>query len=424
MAYVQINASAPDLTLYGGVVCKWDEFQISRSSPDAPLHCLTRGESIGLTLTAEASIISAIAVLIVLSLIIRNYVHHLRLYPRGKWRLIQEPMDLYMLSLFASDLIQAMGTVLDVKWAHAGKLENGSFCTAQGVVQQLGETSVAMATFAIAIHSFSAVWWSKGVHSMKVAWAVVGLLWLYVVLFVGLGEGLHRSGAYVTPIGTKNTSYETPTPYWCWVGSSYGKERIWGEYFWLWLTLATSIIVYIPLYFWKRGNLDIDGSRWFSVKFHRTDGARHDPDIGKRRSFDMLAYPLVYCVIVLPLSIVRWYTFDGKAVPSVGTFFVIFVYGLSGFFNVLLFLTTRPHLLLFTPRAARVVEGLPPSSTFDLPAETFGLPAEAREEEEEHAPVTPALRMGCLPDEEDSGWTPSIEMGADGGSFTSRESHH
>lgn len=67
------------------------------------------------------------------------------------------------LSLFIADLIQAVGTVLDIKWINEGKVHIGSFCTAQGmphvhasadwhsswrlgVIQQLGETPVAMNT--------------------------------------------------------------------------------------------------------------------------------------------------------------------------------------------------------------------------------------------------------------------------------------
>ena len=68
------------------------------------------------------------------------------------------------ISLFAFDLIMALGKVLYVKWIHEGKVYTGSFCTAQGksqyssiwfgprtiifvgIVQQLGDTGSALAT--------------------------------------------------------------------------------------------------------------------------------------------------------------------------------------------------------------------------------------------------------------------------------------
>jgi hypothetical protein len=53
--------------------------------------------------------------------------------------------------------------------------------------------------------------------------------------------------------------------------------------------------------------------------------------------------------MVIPDSVFRWLLFSHKSVPSAATFFGIILFSLSGAINVLLFLTTRPHLLLFTP---------------------------------------------------------------------------
>ena len=35
---------------------------------------------------------------------------------------------------------------------------------------------------------------------------------------------------------------------------------------WLWIALSTSVILYIPLYFWAEGRLSVDEVRWY--KFH------------------------------------------------------------------------------------------------------------------------------------------------------------
>ena len=51
-----------------------------------------------------------------------------------------------MLSLFTFDLIQAVGIVLHVKWVNEGMVYIGAYCTAEGTIQQLGETGVAIAT--------------------------------------------------------------------------------------------------------------------------------------------------------------------------------------------------------------------------------------------------------------------------------------
>jgi hypothetical protein len=57
------------------------------------------------------------------------------------------------------------------------------------------------------------------------------------------------------------------------------------------------------------------------------------------------SYPLVFAVVALPLSVVRWSTGFGSAEPT-ATFAVEFIYSLSGALNVLLFLFTRSPLLL------------------------------------------------------------------------------
>jgi hypothetical protein len=62
------------------------------------------------------------------------------------------------------------------------------------------------------------------------------------------------------------------------------------------------------------------------------------------RSF---SYPIVYSVLVLPLSVVRWSEFvpemHGRMshVPPAATFAVISIYALSGAANVLLYYITR-----------------------------------------------------------------------------------
>ncbi|KAI0040915.1 hypothetical protein FA95DRAFT_1646065 [Auriscalpium vulgare] len=354
------------MSLPNGIVCTPEEYALSIVTAENPypqVRCLTRGQSIGLALTAESGFISLAAVLLLFGLVIRNVVRYSKLYPLGDWRLLQVPMDIYMLSLFSLDLIQALGTVVDVKWVRLGKVYSGSFCTAQGVIQQFGETGVAMTTTAITVHTFVTVIWRVGIHSRAVAAVVVALIWAFVALFVGISAGIHRSGDAV---------YDTPTPYWCWVGERYPGARIAGEYLWLWVALFSSVVVYVPLYFWSQGTLSVSATRWWRFHVHRPAHAQGADGARRRRALGMLAYPLSYAVLVLPLSIVRWISFRTGSAPSAATFVVIFLYGLSGASNVLLLLLTRPQLLLFTSRgevaarrrrAPRAVSLPPPPSS-------------------------------------------------------------
>ncbi|KAI0039964.1 hypothetical protein FA95DRAFT_1612163 [Auriscalpium vulgare] len=67
-----------------------------------------------------------------------------RAWASGTWGLLRELIDTYMLALYIFDLIQALGGVFDVKWIHWSLVHTGLFCTAQGVLQQLGEVGVAL----------------------------------------------------------------------------------------------------------------------------------------------------------------------------------------------------------------------------------------------------------------------------------------
>ena len=120
------------------------------------LYCLNRGDSIGLALTSESGFISLVAVMVIFGFVVVSTLSpHTRktkltaMYQKKLVlgiKLVQNPVDIYMLSLFTFDLIQAVGTVLDVKWVNEGMVYTGTYCTAQGTIQQLGETGVAIAT--------------------------------------------------------------------------------------------------------------------------------------------------------------------------------------------------------------------------------------------------------------------------------------
>jgi len=297
---------------------------------------------IGLTVVTQASCISLVAVSYVFTIILRNVVRRIR-YATGK--VFEGPMDLLMFSLFSADALQAMGGAMSIQWIQDGKVEVGNFCSAQGIVQQLGETGVAMTTLMIAVYTFLGGWLGKDTRTMPiwVTQVLMAAVWLFITLMIILGNVINR-----------DKHFETPTPYWCWIGADYLQWRMWGEYFWFWLTLAVSVVIYIPLYLWSRGNLLFDEHTWWKFTLRRVDSnADSELKVIRRRSMVMLAYPVVYCISILPLSVVRWIGFIQERghrpnhVSSTATFAADTIYSLSGVFNVVLLLTTRPDSVLF-----------------------------------------------------------------------------
>ncbi|KAF7972377.1 hypothetical protein HWV62_18086 [Athelia sp. TMB] len=188
-----------------------------------------------------------------------------------------------VLSLFTFDLIMAMGHVLDIRWINEGKIYVGGYCTAQGTLQQIGETGSALATLAIAVHTIIAVLWGKLSRNTLVAYIVVGSTWLFVILFVAIGVSLNTHGS---------EHYETPDGYWCWIGKNHKLEEYLGEYVWMWVAMFVSFAAYTPLFFWARGNMSVDPAYWWKIRFHKnaTDEHTIDPDGKKRRAMGLIAY--------------------------------------------------------------------------------------------------------------------------------------
>jgi hypothetical protein len=251
-------------------------------------------------------------------------------------------MDIYLLSLFAADMCVGFAGVMNAKWVHDGKSQSGQWCTAQAIILGIGFSTVSFNILAIAVHTFVMVWLNKGFHSMFIASTAVAASWLYSILYLAMMGSLHH----------EPNSMLRPVPYWCWIGKKYVVHRLWAGYIWLWVALVISILLYVPLFFWGRGNITVGDKLW-SFRIHRAENV-DDHGGSRRRSLSMIAYPLVYSCLVIPLSVVRWIGFvqeshgDKKVhVPSTATIASLAIYTLSGICNVLLFLLTRRNLLLF-----------------------------------------------------------------------------
>ncbi|KIM80581.1 hypothetical protein PILCRDRAFT_526797 [Piloderma croceum F 1598] len=373
--------------------CLLEEQAVFNTTQGTKFTCLTRGDSIGLTLAAEAGFISLVAVLGVFMLIMRNTIQ--------SGSLIRQPTDIYMISLFLFDIIMALGRVTDVKWIHEGKVYVGGFCTAQGVLQQIGETGSALATLAIAIYTFVVVLWGPARHPYFVAYTVVGLNWLFITLFVAISVPIHTHGS---------DYYEQLDGFWCWIGNQYTAERYAGEYIWMWVTMFLSFLAYTPLFFWARGNLTVSPTHWWKFEIHTDKNAVRDldPDGRKRRAIGMIAYPLVFAIITLPTSVVRWVSDFGKKTShnlTSATFAVEFLFSLSGAFNVALFLATRSDLLL--PRnmsSKRNKTGMAPAiASSESDTEVNDL-VSSKSDTRQRERVSDPMTLGLLPGADDGGW--------------------
>jgi len=294
----------------------------------------------------------------------------LRQSRRDKSAFARTQIAKFLSSLLLCNLVQAIGGLLNVAWLVEHRVYVGVTCTAQGALKQIGnvrapfpyctekseyshllwsQTGPAIFTFLIAVQTFCLLvlrreWSSRTCHITHIiSWAFL-LLELCIEHFV-----------YADP---ENGPYYgiTTSGYWCWISPKYLIERYTTDYLFMTTSAAFCFILYSLVFFRLRGNISIQGYKIFfhrrsSIRIRRTsDGASIFTDDPRVPSYldtiakHMLWYPIVYTFLILPVAASRLSTFHGKPVPFAATVLTAAVFMLHGFFNTVLFCTTRKIL--------------------------------------------------------------------------------
>ncbi|KAI6153685.1 hypothetical protein BKA82DRAFT_4092828 [Pisolithus tinctorius] len=238
----------------------------------------------------------------------------------------------YFLNLMFSDLIQAVGGLLNIKWIIEAAVYSGPFCTVQGFFKQVGDVGVAFSIMAIALHMLQVLvleWRSPP----KFALLVLAIIWLVILILV------------VVPNVTEHNIYG-PTGHWCWIEEST-MEQIGFDYIWMWLAAALNIIAYLFLALVIKRVVLVDGNRFrcWSKQERRTVSSGAETSAEGVKAIQMIFYPLVYIIIVLPISAARFSEFRGQDVPFAVTAFADTLFASSGLFNTILYALTRPGLM-------------------------------------------------------------------------------
>ncbi|KAG8933935.1 hypothetical protein FRC02_010870 [Tulasnella sp. 418] len=329
---------------------------MNNTNTDPPL---TYGQSTGMVLSVEAGFLSAFAVTILLIAIL-NITIKRRLVPNGEIPpFFRNQLDYLFSILLFNDLVQSVGYVTIMAWIRDGQVTPGPLCTAQGVFQHVGEVGTSLATLAIAIYTFKSLMFRWSIRHTERPWlmplVVFGLISLFQLLMTVIpAEGLYDDA---------DEPFYGVAGYWCWITKRYKGERLGLEYVIFWFVALVNIILYIPLCLALRGNLVVDppinptwwricSVTWRSVRYEDTWSLSSDGRFD-RYALQMLAYPIVYIILILPSSINRWGSAKATNWPSAMSFFACITLGLSGFVNVILYVTTRPTLLPFHGCCAR-----------------------------------------------------------------------
>jgi hypothetical protein len=302
------------------------------STTPVPWHFNIR---VGLIFIVQSATLSTLAVTGCLSYIAYKAVK----INKGAMRTwtISTHFHLYFLSLLFADLVQAIGGVMGVAWIVSARVEEGPLCVAQGLIKQVGDVGVALTSMAIAIHTLLVLAFKISPHR-GTAYTVVGLIWVFIALNVGISLGTHRG-------------YYGNTGYWCWITPHFSVQRIILEYFWLYLACFVNIVVYVFLFLVVKGVVVVQGGKIHIPPKKDRVAAQLASDRSKTFkeagdvAMQLLYYPAVYIITVLPVAFARWFAFTGHQVPFGATAFASILFSSSGLLNVILFKVTRPKLL-------------------------------------------------------------------------------
>lgn len=252
---------------------------------------------------------------------------------------MQSSFGTYFVSLLFADIIQATGSFMNIRWVNATRITSGGFCTAQGSIKNVGNVASAVWTLVIAGHVFNLLF-LRMAQKKYVALAVAIATWSFIGAVAIFGPAvLEKSGPFFGIAG-----------YWCWITEQYPGARVGLEYFWMFFSAIMSFILYMLVFLRLRGNIIIEGwkprfkwvprSKAWQLQATRDAVDAHMTALARQ----MLWYPVGYTIVIVPIAIARFISAGDTDVPFGWTVFADTLFMLSGFINVVLFLSTRKYL--------------------------------------------------------------------------------
>ncbi|KAI0251895.1 hypothetical protein BJV78DRAFT_396611 [Lactifluus subvellereus] len=271
-------------------------------------------------------------------------------------------------SLITSNLLQSIGTLFNTRWVLHGGVSSGTLCSLQGGIKQAGNVGTAVWSFALALHAFHLLFLRSRVSKVN-KWLTLALGWTFIVFVVSIGPLAIQRKA-VGP-------YFGPSGFWCWITVQYPAAQTFLEYMLEWTSAFFSFVLYMIVLLRVRGNLLQDSKgKWFLRWVSRGESwqlsfARDYLDSCTVKMAAIIVwYPVIYTVLIVPISIARFASYAGARVPPTFTFLADIVFALGGFANLLLFIGTRR----FIPDINTVPDFSTPRSRLDKDSpRAFGL---------------------------------------------------
>ncbi|KAG9045607.1 hypothetical protein FS842_001146, partial [Serendipita sp. 407] len=300
----------------------------------------TAGEARGVGLLVAAGALSLISV--VALLIIMAISAYRSKGSQDDHVFVRTHVAAYFVSLLICDLMQGIGSLVNIAWINNKGVTNNSLCVAQGAIKQTGNVGTALWSLVIAIHTFCLLFYRAQIRDW-VCYVTLVSVWLLIGVVLSLGPGV---------LATKEKGpFYGISGLWCWMTSGYPVERYALEYCFMFVSAGISFILYTLVFLRLRGNINLNGMRfsfqrrvvvkgYSSRQFNAVTDPSQNTHVMKIAR-QMMWYPVAYTILIVPIAAARFATFSGKPVPYEVTIFTATIFMLSGFVNAVLFTMTR-----------------------------------------------------------------------------------
>ncbi|KAH9216600.1 G protein-coupled glucose receptor regulating Gpa2-domain-containing protein [Leptodontidium sp. 2 PMI_412] len=238
---------------------------------------------------------------------------------------IKSPPNQFLLliyNLLLADIQQAIAFLLNISsLRNNGIIVGTPTCWAQGWFVSTGDLASSVFICAIAGHTFASVIKEYRLPA-GAFYCSIGGAWIFVYAMGALGPLMYGDDFYVRASA------------WCWINEAYSIERLWLHYFWIFLAMFLTIVIYVGVFIFLH-----TAPHSSTAHKHRTELVHHGA------TPLMILYPLIYTVCTAPLAAGRIFAIAGHDVPL--GFFVAAgtMIACNGWLDVLLYASTRSDIV-------------------------------------------------------------------------------
>ncbi|KAF8332588.1 uncharacterized protein EI90DRAFT_671884 [Cantharellus anzutake] len=249
---------------------------------------------------------------------------------------MQSHLGIYFVSFVIAHTIIAVGSFLNIKWvADHGITSDDPLCITQGIMKNVGNVATALWNLVISLHIFNLLF-LRHTPQRLLSTLVTLSIWCAVGAISIAGPAVIQKqefGPYFTIAGLQIfyvISCHRPLilhaflGYWCWISDKYGGARIGLEFFWMFFSAFTTLLLHTLTYFRLRGNIIVEGWR---VRFRWISGAKawklqevrdHVDTYMTTVALQMIWLPVSYGIFFMPIAISRFVQSSSRSVPFPG----------------------------------------------------------------------------------------------------------